>query len=65
MKLNAYAKALIAALVAGLGSLQIASSDGKITAAEWIQIASVTVAALGFVWGVPNASAPEPVPPTV
>ena len=65
MKLNVYAKALIAALVAGLGSLQIASADGKITPAEWIQVASVTVAALGFVWGVPNAPTSEPVPPGV
>jgi len=58
VKLNAIAKALIAALVAGLGSLQVASADGKITATEWIQVASVTVAALGFVWGVPNADPP-------
>ena len=63
MKLNVYAKALIAALVAGLGSLQVASTDGKITPAEWIQVASVTVAALGFVWGVPNASDPDPTHP--
>ena len=62
MKLNVYAKALIAALVAGLGSLQVASADGKITPAEWIQVASVTVAALGLVWGVPNAT-PDPTAP--
>ena len=53
-KLNIYAKSIIAALVAGLGALQVANSDGVITASEWVQIASVTLAALGFVWGVPN-----------
>jgi len=56
--LNPYAKSIIAALVAGLGSLQVANGDGRITLAEWIQIASVTGAALGFVWGVPNVPAP-------
>ena len=63
MRLNVYAKAIIAALVAGLGSLQVASADGHVTTAEWIQVASVTVAALGLVWGVPNAPTPAPVPP--
>jgi hypothetical protein len=56
MSLNVYAKAIIAALVAGLGSLQVAAADGHVTPADWIQVASVTLAALGFVWGVPNAA---------
>ena len=60
-KLNIYAKSIIAALVAGLGALQVANSDGVITASEWVQIASVTLAALGFVWGVPNR--PDLTPP--
>lgn len=58
-KLNVYAKAIIAGLVAGLGALQVASGDNVITTAEWIQVASATVAALGFVWGVPNAADPS------
>jgi|GEM_PF-1672537 len=62
-KINVYAKAIIAGIVAGLGSLQVANADGKITAAEWIQIASVVVAALGFTWAVPNSVAPAATPP--
>ena len=62
-KLSVYAKAIIAALIAGLGSVQVANADGKITMSEWIQVASVTLAALGFVWGVPNASPVVPVTP--
>lgn len=58
--MNLYAKAIIAALVAGLGSLQVASADDVIVVNEWIQIASATLAAFGFVWGVPNATRPAP-----
>lgn len=55
MKPNVIAKALIGAVVAGLGALQVAMGDGTITGAEWVQVASVTVAALALIWGVPNA----------
>ena len=55
MKLNTVAKSIIAALVAGLGTVQVAAGDGVFTTGEWIQIACATAAALGFVWGVPNA----------
>lgn len=67
MRLNVYAKSIIAALVAGLGALQVASGDNVVTVAEWIQVASVTAAALGFVWGVPNAVPPvaPPAEPSV
>ena len=53
--MNRYAKAIVAALVSGLGSLQVAQADNVVTNAEWIQIASATIAALGLVWGVQNA----------
>lgn len=59
MAINPYAKALIAALVAGLSALQVASNDNTVTAAEWVQVASATVAALGLVWAVPNKPADD------
>lgn len=58
--MDKYAKAVIAGLVAGLGGLELALLDNVITAPEWVKIASVTVAAVGFVWGVPNAPVPTP-----
>jgi len=60
MKINSVAKSVIGALVAALGALQIAAADGAITSMEWIQIASATVAAAGFVWAVPNTPVKAP-----
>jgi hypothetical protein len=51
-----YAKAVVGALVAGAGALQVALADNVVTTTEWIQIGSATVAALGLVWGVQNSS---------
>ena len=51
-----YLKALAAAVIAGLGALQIAYVDNHVTTQEWINIAIVTVIALGGVWAVPNGS---------
>ncbi len=58
--MNTYAKAIVGASVAGLGALQIAAADNVITGPEWIKVASVTVAALALIWGVPNQPAPPP-----
>lgn len=52
--MNKYAKAIVGALVAGLGSLQVALVDNVVTHTEWITVASTTLAALGLVWGVQN-----------
>jgi len=60
MKLNSVAKSIVGALVAGLGALQVASVDGVVTSGEWIQVASVTLAALVLVWGVPNVDVKAP-----
>lgn len=49
-----YAKAIVGAIVAALGTTQIALTDSIISPVEWVQIASVTIAALGLIWGVPN-----------
>lgn len=53
-----YAKAIVAALIAGLTALGTALTDETVTTAEWTAVAVATLVALGAVWGVPNA--PEP-----
>ena len=50
-----YLKAIIAALMAGLGTAYLALNDNNITAQEWVQIAQVTIGAGGAVYGIPNA----------
>lgn len=49
-----YAKAIVGALVAGLGALGTALTDGAVSAQEWVAVASATLVALGVVFGVPN-----------
>jgi hypothetical protein len=56
-KLDRYAKALLAAVIAALGVLWTASGDNQITLTEWIQTISAGLGALAVVWGVPNAAA--------
>lgn len=63
--MNKYAKAVVAALVAGLGALQFALKDNTVSTTEWIQVGSTTVAALGLVWGVQNSPADRPADPVV
>lgn len=48
------AKALVAAVVAGLGSLKAAVAENGVSAEEGIEVAIVTLVALGGVWAVPN-----------
>lgn len=63
-----YAKAVTAALVAGLGALATALDDSAVSAQEGVTVAIALLVALGAVWAVPNRpSEPEPeapVPPT-
>lgn len=49
------AKAIVGGLTAVVGSLAVAASDGSISLAEWLIGASAGLAAVGAVWGVPNA----------
>ncbi|WP_405925398.1 hypothetical protein [Streptomyces sp. NBC_00035] len=54
MKIAKYWKAIVAAVVAGAGSLSTALADDTISAAEgWLTLTAV-LAALGFTWAVPN-----------
>ncbi len=52
--MTAYLKAIVGALIAGLGSLYQALDNGAVTAQEWVAVTIATLAALGVVWGVPN-----------
>ena len=49
-----YAKAAIASVVAGLGSIATALDDNSISAQEWVTTVIAFLVALGAVWAVPN-----------
>lgn len=52
-----YAKALVAALAAGLAALGTALADDTITRLEWVGVAVAVVGALGLTYAVPNKPA--------
>lgn len=52
-----YAKAILGAVVAGLGAAATALLDNTISPVEWVTIASTALTALGAIWAVPNAPA--------
>lgn len=54
MNLGKYTKSVVAALLAGLGALQVALLDNVVTQNEWITVGAAALASLGLVWGVPN-----------
>lgn len=54
MWISKYAKAVVAALAAGAGSLSVAVTDDVVTAAEGWSALIAVLAALGFTWAVPN-----------
>ncbi|MDT9695373.1 hypothetical protein [Streptomyces sp. P17] len=54
MRVSRYAKAVVAAIAAGAGSLGTAMHDGTITQAEGVTAVLLTVGALTAVWRVPN-----------
>lgn len=49
-----YQKAVVGALLAGLGSAYLALNDNNVSAQEWVQIAQVSIAAGAAVYGIPN-----------
>lgn len=53
-----YAKAAVGALIAGLGTLATALSDGSVEQVEWVWVAIAFLTALGGIWAVPNGSTP-------
>lgn len=54
MRLAPYAKAIVAALTAGLGAMAAAVQDDAISSQEWITIVIAALGALGVTWAVPN-----------
>jgi len=58
----AYAKSILAAIIAGLSSLIVGLSDDTLDTAEWLTAAVATLVALGAVYAVPNKPS-EPPPP--
>lgn len=52
------AKAFLAFLIAGAGSLAVAGVDNSITLGEGLVAGSVALAALGVVYAIPNTSKP-------
>jgi hypothetical protein len=53
-KFAPYAKAIVAAIVAGLGSLYQALDDSTVSSQEWVAVAMTTLAGLAVVFAVPN-----------
>jgi hypothetical protein len=54
MKIPTMWKAIVAALVAGLGVVGTALNDSVITTGEGWTIAGAVLGALGLTWAVPN-----------
>ncbi|WP_192902292.1 hypothetical protein [Micromonospora globbae] len=54
MNVKPYAKAIVGGLLAGLGALGTALVDNSVTPAEWVGVATATLAGLGIVYAVPN-----------
>ena len=50
-----YAKAIVGAVLAGLGALAAGLADQVMTPVEWITVASATILAGAVVFGVPNS----------
>lgn len=53
-----YAKAVVGALLAGLGALLPSLSTGHVTATQWVLIAIASLSTLAGVWATPNSPAP-------
>jgi hypothetical protein len=54
-----YAKAILAALIAGLGSLSVGMQQDGLSAYEIVTSILVFLTAAGVVWGVPNKQPTE------
>ncbi len=56
-KIDVYLKALVGALIAGLGAIQTGLADGSMTSQEYVTAAIAFVVALGLVYAIPNSGA--------
>jgi hypothetical protein len=59
-----YAKAIIGGVLAGLGVVGTALTDGVVSAAEWVDVAVATLTVFAGVFGLPNAPKKETVAQT-
>jgi len=57
--MDKYAKAVVGAAVAGLGSVGTALGDDVVSPQEWVTAAIVALVALATVWAIPNATTKE------
>lgn len=55
-----YAKAIIAAVVAGLGVIVEGLTDGSLSAQEWINAVIATLLLFGGVYVTPNSKKKQP-----
>lgn len=55
MKIGSYAKALVAAVSAGVAVLGTAMTDDVVTTGEWVGVGLAVLGALGITYVVPNA----------
>jgi hypothetical protein len=53
-RFSPYYKALVGAVISGLGALSVAVTDESVTLSEWVGIATATIVALGGVYAIPN-----------
>lgn len=60
--MDRYTKAIVAALMAGLGAIGTALADGHVTATEWVVVAGAVVAGLAAVWASPANTVPAQAP---
>lgn len=49
-----YAKAFVAAAIAGLTALAAGLDNDVVTTAEWVTVAIATLGSFGITWAVPN-----------
>lgn len=54
VKLGVVGKAVVAALAAGLATLQIATADGSLSSSDLITIVLAVLGTLGVTYAVPN-----------
>jgi hypothetical protein len=52
-RISPYLKAIVAGLIAFVGTLVTASADGHLDLAEWLGAILSGLVAVGAVWGVP------------
>lgn len=55
MQFAPYAKAITGTVVAGLGALGTALTDGTVTPVEWVAVATTALTASLAIWSVTNA----------